>query len=77
MPNIVKKCTIVHFLIQLFVHIFYTINQLTVKYEYIKKYLKTLIRESKVFWGQSKNEIKFGGCCFQPVKLGANFGGLK
>ena len=32
---------------------------------------------SKVFWGQSKNEIKFGGTLFQLVKLGANFGGLK
>ena len=32
---------------------------------------------SKVFWGQPKNEIKFGGCRFQPVKLGANFRGLK
>ena len=35
------------------------------------------VRESKVFWGQSKNEIKFGGTLFQLVKLGANFGGLK
>ena len=34
-------------------------------------------RVSKVFWGQSKNEINFGGTPFQPVKLGANFRGLK
>jgi len=32
---------------------------------------------SKVFWGQSKSEIKVGGTHFQQVKLGANFGGLK
>ena len=36
-----------------------------------------LLRVSKVFWGQSKNEIKVGGSPFQTVKLGVNFRGLK
>ena len=43
----------------------------------ISGYFRHNKRVSKVFWGQSKNEIKFGGTLFQLVKLGANFGGLK
>ena len=33
-------------------------------------------RVSKVFWGQSKNEIKFGGTCTGKLKLDTKMWGL-